>query len=49
MQHPDRQKDLRSETFHTFPGVNTLFGAMANHPEFAAVNWRNLVLSVGRS
>ena len=40
-------KDLKSEVFHSFPAVNTLFGAMANHPEFGTVNWRNLVLSVG--
>lgn len=40
-------KDLRNEVFHSFPAVNTLFGAMANHPEFATVNWDNLVLSVG--
>ena len=40
-------KDLGGETFHSFPAVNTLFNAMANHPDFGTVNWRNLVLSVG--
>ncbi|MDR3453891.1 MAG: long-chain-fatty-acid--CoA ligase [Rhodoferax sp.] len=40
-------KDLKNEVFHSFPAVNTLFNAMANHPEFGTVNWRNLVLSVG--
>ena len=40
-------KDLKGEVFHSFPAVNTLFNAMANHPGFAGVNWRNLVLSVG--
>ncbi len=40
-------KDLAGETFHSFPAVNTLFNAMANHPDFGSVNWRNLVLSVG--
>ncbi|MGE5866007.1 MAG: AMP-binding protein, partial [Rhizobacter sp.] len=27
--------------------VNTLFGAMANHPDFGKVDWSNLVISVG--
>ena len=40
-------KDLAGETFHSFPAVNTLFNAMANHSDFGSVNWRNLVLSVG--
>jgi long-chain acyl-CoA synthetase len=40
-------KDLKKEVFHSFPAVNTLFGAMANHPEFDTVNWKHLVLSVG--
>jgi long-chain acyl-CoA synthetase len=40
-------KDLAGQTFHSFPAVNTLFNAMASHPDFASVNWRNLVLSVG--
>jgi long-chain acyl-CoA synthetase len=40
-------KDLKGEVFHSFPAVNTLFNAMANHPEFGSVKWRNLVLSVG--
>ncbi len=29
-------KELRGEKFHSFPAVNTLFNAMANHPDFAA-------------
>ncbi len=40
-------KDLAGETFHSFPAVNTLFNAMANHPGFGSVNWRHLVLAVG--
>lgn len=40
-------KDLRGEVFHSFPAVNTLFNAMANHPDFGTVDWNNLVLSVG--
>jgi long-chain acyl-CoA synthetase len=39
--------DLRGATFHSFPAVNTLFAAMANHPDFDTVDWRNLVLCVG--
>jgi long-chain acyl-CoA synthetase len=40
-------KDLRGEVFHSFPAVNTLFNAMANHPEFNTVDWSNLKISVG--
>ncbi|MDE2159891.1 MAG: AMP-binding protein, partial [Burkholderiales bacterium] len=44
---PAMFKDLARERFHSFPAVNTLFNAIANHPGFASVNWRHLVLSVG--
>ena len=37
---------LKGETFHSMPAVNTLFGAIENHPDFAQVDWRNLKLSV---
>jgi len=40
-------KQLRGEKFHSFPAVNTLFSAMANHPDFASVDWSGLVISVG--
>ena len=40
-------KTLSGETFHSFPAVNTLFNAMANHAEFASVDWSKLVISVG--
>lgn len=40
-------KDLRRETFHSFPAVNTLFGAVARHPKAASVDWSGLVISVG--
>jgi long-chain acyl-CoA synthetase len=40
-------KTLAGETFHSFPAVNTLFNAMANHPEFGSVDWSKLVISVG--
>ncbi len=44
---PSVFKELKGLTFHSFPAVNTLFGALANHPAFNSVNWRNLVISVG--
>ena len=40
-------KELSKHTFHSFPAVNTLFNALANHPEFDQVNWSNLKVSVG--
>jgi long-chain acyl-CoA synthetase len=40
-------KELSKHTFHSFPAVNTLFNALANHPDFGTVNWRNLKVSVG--
>jgi len=44
---PNLFKELRGETFHSFPAVNTLFSAMVNHPEFGTVDWSGLVISVG--
>ncbi len=43
----DTLKTLSAETFHVLPAVNTLFNAMAHHPDFGTVNWSNLKLSVG--
>ncbi len=40
-------KELAQHRFHSFPAVNTLFMAMANHPEFGTVDWSHLVISVG--
>ena len=40
-------KDLAAQPFHSFPAVNTLFSAMANHPDFDSVDWRHLTISVG--
>jgi long-chain acyl-CoA synthetase len=40
-------KELSKHTFHSFPAVNTLFNGLANHPDFATVNWSNLKVSVG--
>ena len=44
---PAMFKDLAREKFHSFPAVNTLFNAMANHPDFNTVDWSSLVISVG--
>ncbi len=40
-------KALSTQTFHSFPAVNTLFNGLANHPDFDSVNWKNLKVSVG--
>ncbi|MBA4108994.1 MAG: long-chain fatty acid--CoA ligase [Leptothrix sp. (in: Bacteria)] len=40
-------KELSRHRFHSFPAVNTLFGALARHPDFNKVDWSHLRLSVG--
>ena len=40
-------KDLSRQKFHSFPAVNTLFMALANHPDFDKVDWSSLKISVG--
>jgi len=40
-------KELGRHTFHSFPAVNTLFNALASHPEFETVDWSHLKVSVG--
>ncbi|CAN5404063.1 long-chain fatty acid--CoA ligase [soil metagenome] len=44
---PSVFKELKGQTFHSFPAVNTLFNAMAHHAEFSSVDWSGLVISVG--
>jgi long-chain acyl-CoA synthetase len=44
---PSMLKELSHVRFHSFPAVNTLFNAVANHPDFAKVDWGNLKFSVG--
>jgi long-chain acyl-CoA synthetase len=39
--------ELAKQKFHSFPAVNTLFNAMANHPDFSKVDWSSLKISVG--
>ncbi|WP_374662512.1 long-chain-fatty-acid--CoA ligase [Inhella sp.] len=40
-------KELSQHRIHSFPAVNTLFNAMANHADFNSVDWSHLVISVG--
>jgi long-chain acyl-CoA synthetase len=40
-------KELSQYRFHSFPAVNTLFNALANHPDFDKVDWSHLKISVG--
>src|SRR5262245_57884779 len=44
---PALLKELSQQKFHSFPAVNTLFNALANHPAFNTVDWSTLSLSVG--
>jgi long-chain acyl-CoA synthetase len=44
---PSVFKELAGIRFHSFPAVNTLFNAMAHHPDFGSVDWSHLVISVG--
>ena len=40
-------KELSRQVFHTFPAVNTLFNALAHHPDFDRVDWSHLRVSLG--
>jgi len=40
-------KELTKHRFHIFPAVNTLFNALANHPDFDKVDWSHLKVSLG--
>ncbi|MBK9360395.1 MAG: long-chain-fatty-acid--CoA ligase [Rubrivivax sp.] len=40
-------KELSQYRVHSFPAVNTLFNALANHPDFDKVDWSHLKISVG--
>ena len=44
---PAVMKELSAQPFHSFPAVNTLFTALANHPDFDKVDWSHLKISVG--
>lgn len=40
-------KALKGERFNLFPGVNTLFTALAKHPDFAKLDFSGLVVALG--
>jgi long-chain acyl-CoA synthetase len=40
-------KELAHHRFHSLPGVNSLFAAIAHHPDFDSVDWSTLKLAVG--
>ncbi len=40
-------KALAGQRFHIFPAVNTLFQALASHPDFQTVDWSHLKVCVG--
>ncbi len=44
---PGTLKELSAHKFHSFPAVNTLFNALANHADFDKVDWSSLKISVG--
>ncbi len=44
---PAMLKELSRQRFHSFPAVNTLFNAMANHPDFGTVDWSHMKIAVG--
>ena len=39
--------ELSKHRIHMFPAVNTLFNALAHHPDFGKVDWSHLVVSLG--
>ena len=44
---PATLKALKQHAFHSFPAVNTLFGAIARHPDAKSVDWSHLKISLG--
>jgi long-chain acyl-CoA synthetase len=40
-------KELSKHTIHSFPAVNSLFNGLANHPDFATVDWSHLKVTMG--
>ncbi|NNE52278.1 MAG: long-chain-fatty-acid--CoA ligase [Sulfitobacter sp.] len=40
-------KEIGKYKFHVFPGVNTLFNGLANHPEFAKLDFSQLRIANG--
>ncbi|MEL6751388.1 MAG: AMP-binding protein, partial [Pseudomonadota bacterium] len=44
---PATIKELRKYQFHVFPAVNTLFGGLANHPDFKTLDFSKLRICNG--
>ena len=44
---PGFVKELKNWDFQVFPGLNTLFNALMNNPDFASLNFKNLQLTLG--
>ncbi len=44
---PATIKEMGKYKFHTFPAVNTLFAGLANHPDFAKLDFTQLRISNG--
>ncbi len=44
---PALLKDLAAQPFHIFPAFNSLFAALAQHPDVDKVDWSHLKISVG--
>ena len=40
-------KELTHYEFHIFPGLNTLFNAMMNHPDFSRIDFSKMLLVLG--
>jgi long-chain acyl-CoA synthetase len=44
---PSLIKEVRGFKVNSFPGVNTLYNALLNHPDFAKVDWSMLKCTIG--
>ena len=44
---PSLIKELRNFKVNSFPGVNTLYNALLNHPHFGQIDWSMLKCSIG--
>lgn len=44
---PAFAKELKKYRFHIFPGLNTLFNALMNNADFRALDFSDLILSLG--
>ncbi len=40
-------KELKKYPFHIFPGLNTLFNALMNNPDFAGLDFKPMILTLG--